>query len=172
VTVSIRLARFGDAAHLPAVERSAGELFRTLPELAWLASGDAALPVEAQRRLIARGRVWVAEIDGGGIVAFLSAERQGGTLYIVELSVMQEHQRAGIGKALIKTAADWARSAKLKALTLTTFHDVAWNGPYYQHLGFVRLANVDLAPHLAKVLAKEIEHGLPGERRCAMRMTL
>jgi hypothetical protein len=60
----------------------------------------------------------------------------------------------------------------LVALTLTTFRDVAWNGPFYQRLGFEELAAHDLSPDLAQILAHEAARGLPGDRRCAMRLDL
>jgi hypothetical protein len=41
----IRLAEIRDAELLPGIERSAGERFRLIPELAWIADGDD-LPVE------------------------------------------------------------------------------------------------------------------------------
>ncbi|WP_219923561.1 hypothetical protein [Pseudomonas aeruginosa] len=54
----IRTSRDEDAALLPAIERSAGESFRLLPELAWIADAGVA-GVDFHRRLIERGSHWL-----------------------------------------------------------------------------------------------------------------
>jgi predicted N-acetyltransferase YhbS len=56
----IRLARPADAAALPAIERSAAELFRLDPQLAWLADAEVA-DVAQHLRAIEEANVWVAE---------------------------------------------------------------------------------------------------------------
>ena len=60
----IRTSRDEDAALLPAIERSAGESFRLLPELAWIADAGVA-GVDFHRRLIERGSHWLAEDADG-----------------------------------------------------------------------------------------------------------
>ncbi|MDF5993753.1 hypothetical protein P4200_01240 [Pseudomonas aeruginosa] len=70
----IRTSRDEDAALLPAIERSAGESFRLLPELAWIADAGVA-GVDFHRRLIERGSHWLAEDADGQPVGFLAAER-------------------------------------------------------------------------------------------------
>ena len=42
----------------------------------------------------------------------------------------------GIGAGLVRAAQIDARNTGIKALTLTTFRDVAWNAPFYARLGF------------------------------------
>jgi len=62
----------------------------------------------------------------------------------------------------------WAARGGLPALTLTTFRDVPWNGPYYERLGFVALAPSDHRPELTALMAEEATHGLDPARRVAM----
>ena len=167
----IRTARPADAAQLPAVERSAGRAFLALPSLEWLA-GDAGQPVERHRDWIDGGYALVAVDEDDAPVGFLSAERQGDTLHLWELSVCHAWQGRGIGRALLTQLIATARRRQVAVLTLTTFRDVAWNRPFYETLGFVTLAEPDLPAGLRRILAREAEHGLPPERRCAMRLTL
>ena len=165
---TIRMAQASDAEHLPAVERSAAEAFLTLPDLAWIAGRE----VDTAGQHLAtmtRGPVWVAVDDGDAPLGFLSAEVADDRLHLQELSVRRECQQRGIGRALVEQAARWAQDRGLAALTLTTFRDVAWNGPFYQRLGFEVLAPSEVGPDLALILADETRRGLPSERRCAMR---
>src|SRR5262249_26802767 len=105
---TIRPARDDDAQALPAIERSAGQLFREIADLAWIADGDD-LTVERHRELIAKGTSFVAVDHDDRPVAFLSAEVQTNELHIWELSVRHDRQASGIGRALMEKAIDVAR---------------------------------------------------------------
>jgi GNAT superfamily N-acetyltransferase len=167
----IRRATLDDAALLPDIERSAGVLFRTIPDLAWIADHDV-MSVEAHERLIDAGTCWVAEDANSRPIAFISAERFDQDLHIWEISVHANLQSQGIGRCLIEAAVKYARHNGLTAVTLTTFRAVAWNQPYYGRLGLTTLAADALSPRLRAVLNDEIAHGLPGDQRCAMQLAL
>lgn len=169
MSASVRLATKSDAVALPQIEQSAGALFRTLPELAWIADEPIGEPEEFLP-LIEAGTVWVAEVEGAGIVGELRGRISDDALHIVELAVVRDFQQRGIGRALIDAAQVWARARGLHALTLTTFRHVAWNAPFYARYGFVELADAELDQRLAAILRTETEHGLPN--RCAMRLPL
>ena len=72
-------------------------------------------------------------------VGFVSVELVGGIPHIWQLAVDPDHGRRGLGRALMEAACDWARSEHFDAITLTTYRDVPWNGPFYESLGFVVL---------------------------------
>ncbi len=171
VTAIIRLARLEDAPLLPMVEASAAGLFSSLPDLAWIA---AAPPTLADFYLprIAAGSAWVAEHPDAGVVGFLAAEGFASELHVWELAVDRGFQRRGLARALIAAGADHARRGGMEALTLTTFRDVPWNAPLYQRLGFELLTGPEIGERLARILVGEAERGLPGDRRCAMRLLL
>ena len=170
MTGAIRPARSVDAAHLPAIERAAGKLFETLPDLAWL-SGSEPMAAADHLALIRAGTSWVAEVDAA-LAGFLAAERIGRDLHIVEVSVAPAYQGRGLGRRLIEAALAHARPSGFAALTLTTFRDVAWNGPFYARLGFAEVPEHELCPRLAGLLADEERRGLPRARRRAMRLSL
>ena len=44
-------------------------------------------------------------------------------------------------------------------MTLTTFRDVAWNGPFYSRIGFAEVEDLEAHPRLAKELAEEADDG-------------
>ncbi len=169
--ITIRLAISEDADALPAIEQSAGLAFRAIPELAWLADGDNVSPGR-HRALIAQGACWVAADDQDRPVGFLSAEVIGDALHIWELDVRLDRQGQGIGRALLERAiADVGRRG-LAAVTLTTFRAVTWNAPFYRKVGFRVLEGAEIDERLATLLQEEAAHGLPADRRCAMRLDL
>lgn len=162
----VRLARLEDAAALPPIEHSAGQLFKNAPGLAWLAEGDV-MALQEHERLIAQGTVWLAQTKAGQPVGFASAEVFDDELHLWELSVHADWQRKGVGKLLMHSACTHASAKGLAALTLTTFSDIAWNAPAYARLGFQPAS--PLGERLRNVLADEVAHGLPATRRVAMR---
>ncbi len=156
-----------DAALLPAIERSAGERFRSIPALAWIADADD-LPVARYRALIAAGASWVA-MDSAP-VGFLCAEAVGGALHIWEMGVVLDRQRRGIGRALIDQAIAFARTEDLYTVTLTTFRAVPWNAPAYRTMGFVTVPDDRCDARLSALLNAESAAGLAD--RCAMQRVL
>jgi GNAT superfamily N-acetyltransferase len=166
----VRLAVVTDAVLLPDIERSAAQAFRVLRDLGWT-PGDFVESVEEHLASIARGTLWVAE-DDGRAVGFLTAQISGAELHIDEFDVHFDHQRRGIGRKLIAAALDYAQANSIEAMTLTTFREVPWNGPFYASLGFCVLAEGELSPRLKSILKMEVEHGHLPEKRCAMRMKI
>lgn len=167
----VRPAVAADAPVLPAVERAAGEVFRALPDLSWIAD-DAVQSEQCHRELIASGGAWVAEDAGGRLIGFLNGAALDTAFHIHELSVVPERQGEGIGRALLAAARGWATGRGFTALTLTTFRDVPWNGPFYARLGFAALKDDALSPALMRILDREAAAGLPRGRRCAMMLPL
>jgi GNAT superfamily N-acetyltransferase len=168
---SIRPATPQDAPFLPDIERSAGEAFRQVPDLAWIAD-DAVLSEERHLQLMEGGAAWVAVHAADVPVGFLSGEVLDGNLHIWELAVSSDHQQRGVGRALIARAKQWAAQRNLSAITLTTFREIPWNEPFYHSEGFRTLGSGELSQTLRGILADEVEAGLPAERRCAMRYEL
>lgn len=164
---TIRVARFEDLAHLPAIERAAAALFRTT---AYPAMADADLA--APHIDLARDQVWVAVDEQDHPVAFAVAHALDHSFHLHELDVDPRYARRGLGRALIATIAAWARAEGYTALTLSTFRAIPWNGPYYTRLGFQPLDESQLSPDLQAVRQAEAAAGLPiGERMC-MRLAL
>lgn len=163
----IRPARLRDAADLPAIEKSAAQLYGNAAGLAWLANGPLIAQAEHESRILQQS-VWVAEADNGILTGFISTEIFGTELHLWELSVHADWQRRGIATLLIDSAYRHAITQGLSALTLTTFSDLAWCAPAYAKRGFEQLPQP--GPRLQDTLDAEALHGLPPERRIAMRL--
>ena len=172
MTYNIRKTQQYDLKYLQTVERLAGNAFRTLPELAWLAD-DSVTSIDEHKHIFAHGFSWVAfETTSQVIAGFILAEIIEGDFYIKEVSVSEAYQKKGIGSKLFAIALESAKSLGVTTATLTTFKDVPWNAPYYERLGFVILTKDNLPNYLQITLQEETRAGLPSDLRCAMRKTL
>lgn len=150
------------------IEIEAGRLFLDvgLDEVA----GDEPLPAEHLVEHVRAGTAWVAVV-GTRVVGYAIASVVDGEGHLDQVSVVPEFGRQGIGGALLTAVAAWSRGNGRHSLTLTTFRDVPWNGPYYARLGFVEVAADELGPELTAIRAREAR--LDALRpRTAMRLSL
>jgi GNAT superfamily N-acetyltransferase len=157
-------------ACLEAVERSAAGLFRAVG-LGWIADSPT-VPMEALERYRAGGALWVGAGADDRPAGFLAATALDGALYIDELSVALEHQRRGVGGALLQRAIEHARQAGYPAVMLNTYRDIPWNAPFYARRGFVEIAGEAVPPGLRERLARDALHGHDPARRCGMILRL
>ena len=169
MTRSIRRASSGDLHLLAAVEVAAGVRFR---ELGLDSIADDPGPTAAELAPhVDDGTIWVAE-TGDGVVGYATASIVDGEGHLDQVSVVPGAGGMGFGFGLITKVHDWAASEGLPSVTLTTFRDVQWNGPYYERLGYLTLADNELGPELRAIRHAEIEAGLDVLPRVAMRLVL
>lgn len=166
----IRPGQPEDAERLRKIEREAGRRFADvdLPEVA----ADEPPPAERLEAYAAAGRCWVALDPDGAPAGYVIVDVVDGCAHVEQLSVLPDHQGQGLGRELLGAVEAWAAGRALPALTLTTFADVPWNRPLYEHLGFRCLAEDELGPGLAGVRDAEAAHGLDPSSRVAMRREL
>jgi GNAT superfamily N-acetyltransferase len=93
-------------------------------------------------------------------VGYARMEVVDGRAHLEGLSVRPSSMRRGIGSALVRAICDEARAAGYTELTLCTFAEVPWNGPFYAGLGFIELPATELTPGLRELRAAELEIGL------------
>jgi ribosomal protein S18 acetylase RimI-like enzyme len=163
---SIRQAREADVDRLPIIERDAGAPFREIGMNA-VADGDVPTRDELLPH-VAAGRVWVAVDDGDTAVGYLIVDLVDGHAHVEQVSVLPACSRRGIGRALVEQALIWAGEQEFDAVTLTTFTEVAWNGPYYQRLGFRFLNPGEVGPELQQIRLEEARKGLDEWPRASM----
>ena len=165
---TIRFGRPADLPFLDQIDASAAEAFARAGQP--LPDGSPPAPPGHWAGVLAAGLLWIADDAEAGPIGFLAGERADRGLYIGQISVMLEHQRRGLGRRLMQTAIDWARSEDLAEVTLETYRTIPWNGPFYASLGFRELAPAELTEHLAQAIALQVAHGFSD--RCAMRLDL
>ena len=131
----VRYARAADLKHLAGIEEAGGVLFEdALGDL----TGDP-LMAPAPRggdRDDTPGFLFVVG-PVGAPVAFAHVEVVEGFAHLAQLSVHPDAMRQGIGSALVRAAMREARQLGYDRLSLTTYRDLPWNGPFYARLGFV-----------------------------------
>ena len=166
----LRRARLQDCALLPAIERSAGEVFRRIG-MAEVADG-VDTPAEFYPPLVDAGTLWVAADASDLPVGFVSCEAMDELLYVHQLAVHADYQQRGLGRALMQTAIESARARRMSGLALRTFRDVRWNGQFYQALGFSEGTPPMLAARMMEYTALEQSQGLDVSRRYTMQLLL
>jgi GNAT superfamily N-acetyltransferase len=164
---TVRSARSDDLAALPEIERAAAAQFLTTSYPTLVDAALASTQVDLDHEY-----VWVVVTDTDQPVGFAIVHLLDGSVHLHELDVHPRYARKGLGRRLITTIVDWARNRGARALTLTTFRDVPWNGPYYARLGFRTLDGTTLSPALQAILQAEAAFGLPMANRICMQLDL
>jgi GNAT superfamily N-acetyltransferase len=114
------------------------------------------------------GRAWVSTDPTDHPIAYLIADLVDANAHIEQVSVHPSFSRRGIGRSLIDHLGAWAREHDRPAVTLTTFAEVPWNGPYYVRCGFRAIPDAEMGPELAVLFAGERARGLARDPRVAM----
>ncbi|MFE3546345.1 GNAT family N-acetyltransferase [Nocardia sp. NPDC059177] len=166
----IRLATEADIAALQEIERRAGAPFAEVGMTA--VAEDEPPTADTLREFITAERAWVWPDPAGHPIGYLVLGLVDGQPHIDQVSVDPAHAGLRIGKRLIDHAVTWASAHGLHEITLTTFTQVPWNGPYYERLGFHYIPAAEETPELRAIRAAEIAHGLDEWPRASMRAEL
>jgi len=167
----IRRVRPADLPRLAEIERDSALIFANTP-YPWIVEDSAHDPISADIDF-AHDPVWVTVDSNDQAIAFAIVHvHSENEIHLHELDVDPRYARQGLGRQLIQTVAAWAKEQGATALTLTTFDDVPWNGPYYTRLGFRTLDPATISPQLLAVRQQEAANGLPIEHRLCMQLDL
>lgn len=167
---SIRLARPEEVEQIREIEDDAGAIFSGLGLID--ETLDMSFPVEDLRHLVEMGQVWVACAEDARLVGMVIASVQEGAVYVEEMDVLPAHGRRGLGARLLGSVCNWAESQGYPAVTLSTFREVRWNGPFYRKHGFVELPEAAWTPRMLAIREQEARHGLQIAARVFMRRDL
>jgi len=129
----IRPARPGELTLLPVLEAAADTLFEPL--------GIGPLPGPGTVEEFAAALVVL--VAGDPPVGLCRIDAVGDGAHLEQLSVHPDHGGHGIGRALLRAGCAWAAERGYPGLTLATYRDVPWNGPFYASEGFVECGTVD-----------------------------
>ena len=168
--IMIRAVRSDELALLVEIERAAGESFRSLGMD--VVADDEPASVEELAPYAEASRAFVAVDAGDRPLGYLLIDVVDEAAHITQVSVHPDHARQGIGRALIERAASWARQHGLDALTLTTYVEVPWNGPYYERLGFRYIPAGEETLGLRAIRAHEHASGLDAWPRACMSLPI
>lgn len=149
----IRKARLEDYPALTSLLREADELHaRLLPSYFRVPRGPARSRDDMDRLLRAMDEaIYVAEVDGAIVglvhvqlydtpaVAVMVPKRRA---HIDNLVVAEGARRAGVGRKLVDTAAEWAREKGAREILLTVWAGNEGAEQFYDALGFRRVSSV------------------------------
>ncbi|WP_280340488.1 GNAT family N-acetyltransferase [Nocardia neocaledoniensis] len=166
----IRPAREDDIERLREIECLAGAPFAEIGMVA--VAEDEPPAAETLREYLVAERAWVWPDETDRPIGYLVLGLVDGQPHIDQVSVDPAHSGQRVGKRLIDHAVHWAKARGLHEITLTTFTQVPWNGPYYARLGFTYIPVTEETPELRAIRAAEIAHGLDEWPRACMRAEL
>lgn len=141
--MTVRSPRPGELELLAAIELAADSVF---------ASVGIDLPADTAPLEYLQQAEFVL-VAGDPVVGFAVVERVDADAHLGQLSVHPSAARRGIGSALLAAVVEECAERGFPAVTLTTFADVAWNGPFYRRRGFVTLdaPGPELRRHVAEL---------------------
>lgn len=154
-----------DLTALHGIERAAAALFPA----GRIVDVDDVMPLAELASALDHALLFVATAQGRA-VGFAMAQERGESLHLAVMAMHPEHGRRGLGRQLVQAIVDAAARRRCVAVTLTTFDDLPWNGPFYRGLGFRVLRDAELDGPLRAILAHERSLGMTD--RVAMRLEI
>ena len=145
--LTVRAAAPADLAGLRAIEFSGEAMFRRIGII--FPPG----PATVETAIAGGADIFVA---GDPPVAFAAVTELDGHPHLEQISVRASQGRKGVGSLLLEDVV--RRSGR--GMTLLTFRDVPWNGPWYQRHGFTELPESRWGPQLRAHRQAEIDAGL------------
>ncbi|XRQ02752.1 GNAT family N-acetyltransferase [Actinomadura welshii] len=145
----VRVARPADLPGLPSIEISGERMFAEIGIV--FPPG----PTVVEELAGADAEIVVA---GDPPVGFAAVEEVDGEAHLAQISVRGDLTGRGIGARLLKEV--MARAAEAPGVTLLTFRDVPWNGPWYAAHGFAELPEARWGPGIRARWDAEVRAGL------------
>lgn len=170
---SIRTATSADIDEICRIDVAASATFGAIPALEELTNGSAGhFEPATVADWLAAGCIYALEDAEGGMLGFTAVQSRDDCLYIAEISVLPAYHGRGLGSRLLERVFEHARTAAggaVARVSLTTYSDVPWNGPWYRKRDFREVAPEVLGPwHVARAAQDAQELARLGWRRCCM----
>lgn len=145
--VPLRMAGSGELPLLPEIERAADRMFAdvgiTFPPG----------PTVVEEAVAEGAEVYVA---GEPPVGFAAVRERDGYTHLEQIAVLPALTRQGIGGLLLDRVIAHAVAKGTAGVTLLTFRDVPWNGPWYAKHGFTEMPVDRWTPQLRALWEAEI----------------
>jgi GNAT superfamily N-acetyltransferase len=167
----VRLAREDEVPLLPGIEAAAFALYAPYADALGFSADETPHPtaLDVLRAAQQAGRLWVAVDAGNAPVGFALVREIDGAAHLEELDVLPAHGHQGLGSALLDAVCAWAAAQHYPAVTLATFRDVPWNGPFYARRGFRVVPAPEQTAGFRRLVDDERSRGLRTDLRVIMR---
>ncbi len=150
----IRVALEEELSLLPSIEESADLLFTE--------AGIDNLPPSANEAELRQAKCIL--VIGRPIQGFARIEEIDGAAHLEQLSVDRHFSGQGIGTRLLEGACKWANDNGYKKMTLITFKNIPWNGPFYAKHQFMESSDVSAGLQQLREHEKDLGLDEIGER--------
>jgi N-acetylglutamate synthase-like GNAT family acetyltransferase len=147
----LRLSRIQDTADLCRISAEARLRYRAFPSLAHIAETPALSPA----RLEACRVVVALDSESQKILGFVAMRVLDELLYLDNISVESNASGMGIGATLLSVVIEHAKSLGVRAVSLTTFREPPWNGPWFRKHGFFTMPAACIGEGLKQVMARQ-----------------
>ncbi len=129
------------------------------------------IPVSAYHDSVGAGLLLAAFAPDDSAIGYALCRDEAPDLLLEQISVSTRHGRRGVGSALLARVEQMARTRGRSGVVLTTFRDLAWNGPFYRRRGYREIPRARLT-EWQRSIARAHAGIMPGDLRCFMRKTL
>ncbi|MEM1391665.1 MAG: GNAT family N-acetyltransferase, partial [Pseudomonadota bacterium] len=146
----LSLGEVGDIPALIAVDKAASALFAHTGLVEPDALDDH-VPAEIFEQAMAVGDVVTVYNHHGWPVGFAMFSVRGNGLYLDQISVHPDHGKQGLGRILVYAVIAEAEARRLGHVSLSTFRDLRWNGPFYASMGFVEMDRSKMEPYMLEI---------------------
>ncbi len=144
----IRSARGDEVEAMQMIDIASSSMFRGLGLIDFGPDDRQITPIPENiiRQAFADQLVWVASDERDRAIGFALCTARDTELYLDQVSVLPEHGQQGLGGRLLDRVFDAAYEGGYKSISLSTFRDVPWNGPFYKKKGFREVPHGKLKP--------------------------
>lgn len=150
-TYYLRLSGAGDVADLRRISAEARLRYSNFPSLAHIAQ----TPALPSARLEACRVVAALDSESQKILGFVAMRPLDGLLYLDNISVDPGASGIGIGATLLLAVIEHAKYLGVQAVSLTTFREPSWNGPWFRKHGFLTMPTSCIGEGLKQVMARQ-----------------
>ncbi|MFL1430321.1 MULTISPECIES: GNAT family N-acetyltransferase [unclassified Nocardiopsis] len=133
----------------------AGAVAASLAADTLFAQAGVVLPPDDPRELFDHADRVLVAVDGGAVLGLAATLPLDGGVHLEQVAVHPDHGRRGVGSALLEAVCAGAAAAGSPRVTLTTFRDLPWNGPWYAARGFAVLPPDAWGPGLRALWEQE-----------------
>lgn len=144
--VSIRPALPSEVEQLRMIDKEARKRYLSLKGFERFAASP---PINAER--FEGGETLVAHRLGAAI-GFVFLQIVDDALYVANVSVLPDASGQGVGRYLLRATERRAREISVPAVTLTTFKEPRWNGPWFRAIGFEPIPEDRIGSGLRSIL--------------------
>jgi len=162
----LRVSQHSDLESLQRLSARALHRYKSIPSLAHVAENP---PLGADRFEACRVVV-AANRRSGDIIGFTAMRLLDDFLYLDNISVEPGASGKGVGKSLLASVEAYAQVCQLHAISLTTFREPRWNGPWFRQHGFHPMLAERIGDGLRGVMDRQAQSFNPATRETLWRL--